>query len=77
MMTVLDGRDSHKVPTVTKIDNYEIIETLKTNEDVTVLCLMIDDHYVPCVENKDYNWILCAAYKRRNGFNKWFNRQCR
>ena len=77
MMTVLDGRNSNKVPEIIQISKDTIFE--KINEEV--FCLLIDGCYVPCVKNDGmhsdkYEYILCAAYKTRNGFNKWYERQC-
>ncbi len=80
-MTALDGRNSNKVPTVITLTDYEIIETYRTYEGRTVICLMIDGLFVPCIENPytydNYDWILCAAYKTRRGFNNWLDRQCK
>jgi len=81
MMTVLDGRNSNKIPTIVQISEEAIIEKVDaTYNGKNVFCVMLDNCFVPCVEDNGYgryNYILCAAYKTRNGFNKWVNRQCR
>ena len=77
MMTVLDGRNPNKVPEIIQISEDTIFE--KINDKV--FCLIIDNCFVPCVKDHTpygaYDYILCAAYKTRNGFNKWFERQCK
>lgn len=79
MMTVLDGRNSNRVPEIIQISDYKVFETrLITNENVQ--CLIINDCYVPCVKNDGmysdkYEYILCAAYKTYHGFANWYKRQ--
>ena len=74
MMTVLDGRNSNKVPEIIQISEDTIFE--KINEEV--FCLMMDNCFVPCVKAHtsygEYDYILCAAYKTHNGFDRWYNR---
>lgn len=76
MMTVLDGRNSHKVPEIIQISEDTIFE--KISEEV--FCLIIDNCYVPCVKNDGmysdvYEYVLCAAYKTYRGFANWYKRQ--
>lgn len=78
MMTVLDGRNAHKIPEIIQISENTIFEKLSE----TVLCLIIDNCFVPCVKNNKmysdaYEYVLCAAYKTRAAFDRWYNRMCK
>ena len=79
-MTVLDGRNSNKIPEIVQISEKAIVEKVSTYNGKNVFCVILDNCFVPCVEDKGYgkyDYVLCAAYKTRNGFDKWIMRQCK
>lgn len=72
-MLVIDGRNPHEVPKTIELRDYEILETW-IDDNVTILCLKVNEKFIPCVVNHKEDNVLCAEYKTYRGFENWVKR---